>query len=157
MKLISHRGNLTGPQPHLENTQEQILYAISQGFDVEIDVWYIDGSLFLGHDGPEHPIAPEFLERDELWCHAKNLGALQYLLNNNIHCFWHEGDQRTLTSRGYIWTYPGKDTVAESVIVELTSTLPTITEQITGVCGDYVANWRKEDSVMLLGATKNMA
>ena len=38
------------------------------------------------------------------------------MLRNNIHCFWHEQDERTLTSRGYIWTYPYKQVTNMSVI-----------------------------------------
>ena len=42
MKVISHRGNLNGPNKQTENTIESIKTAINLGFDVEIDVWYID-------------------------------------------------------------------------------------------------------------------
>lgn len=50
MKIISHRGNLNGPNKQTENTIESIKLAINLGFDVEIDVWYIDNILYLGHD-----------------------------------------------------------------------------------------------------------
>jgi glycerophosphoryl diester phosphodiesterase len=46
MLLISHRGNISGPQPKLENTVAYIEQAINQGFDVEIDVWFQDGKFF---------------------------------------------------------------------------------------------------------------
>ena len=38
MKLISHRGNINGPDLEKENTIEQIFIAIGKGFDVEVDV-----------------------------------------------------------------------------------------------------------------------
>jgi len=38
MKLISHRGNLFGPNPTNENNPDYILNAIELGYDVEIDV-----------------------------------------------------------------------------------------------------------------------
>ena len=41
MKIISHRGNLYGPNPELENKPEYILAAIKCNFRVEIDLWVI--------------------------------------------------------------------------------------------------------------------
>ena len=146
MKLIAHRGNLVGPFPDLENRPNYLEQAILQGFDVEVDVWYINGELFLGHDEPTHPIYKEFLQRPEVWAHAKNFEALDFMLNNAIHCFWHENDARTLTSQGYVWTYPGKETISKSVIVELGYQLQLENINIYGVCGDYVANWKKTHS-----------
>ena len=117
MKLIAHRGLFNGPDLLLENKPEQIELAIKLGFDVEVDVWYINNALYLGHDYPAYEIPLEFLQRKEIWAHAKDLPALQYMLDNNVHCFWHEVDQRTLTSKGYIWTYPEEETLSRSVLV----------------------------------------
>jgi hypothetical protein len=50
MILISHRGNINGKQPNKENHSLYIFEAIKQGFQVEIDVWFIDGKFKLGHD-----------------------------------------------------------------------------------------------------------
>ena len=44
MKLISHRGNLEGRKPELENNPEYIDEALSKGYDVEIDVWWSGNS-----------------------------------------------------------------------------------------------------------------
>ena len=40
MKIISHRGNLTGPDPKQENKPSQILKVLEKGYEVEVDVWY---------------------------------------------------------------------------------------------------------------------
>jgi len=53
MKIIAHRGNLTGPNPLRENSIDYIEEAISEGFDVEIDLWVEDNQCHLGHDGPQ--------------------------------------------------------------------------------------------------------
>ena len=37
MKLISHRGNIDGPQPDRENSPNYINEAIEAGYNVEID------------------------------------------------------------------------------------------------------------------------
>ena len=40
--LISHRGNLTGKQPELENTPSYIDAALAAGFKCEVDVYSYD-------------------------------------------------------------------------------------------------------------------
>jgi hypothetical protein len=51
MKLISHRGNLIGPNV-LENSPKFLIQAIEKGFDVEVDIRLIDKKWYLGHDNP---------------------------------------------------------------------------------------------------------
>ena len=42
MYLISHRGNVNGKNPDRENSPLYIKAALTLGYDVEVDVWYID-------------------------------------------------------------------------------------------------------------------
>ena len=46
MILISHRGNITGKQPELENDPNYIRAALDENYDVEIDVWHINGFFY---------------------------------------------------------------------------------------------------------------
>ena len=46
MILISHRGNLNGLSVR-ENEPEYIHESLVHDFDVEIDVWYIDGEFLV--------------------------------------------------------------------------------------------------------------
>jgi len=133
--LISHRGNLNGVIVERENSIDYVEEALSQGFDVEIDVWDIFGSYFLGHDEPKYLVKKDFLKIDGLWCHAKNIQGLYSMLEDNIHCFWHQEDDVTLTSEGYMWTYPGKELTMNSIAV-----LPEeeIEVEVAGICSDYV-------------------
>lgn len=118
MKIISHRGNLNGRNVFTENSVESINLALKHGFDVEIDVWYKNNNWYLGHDQPQYLINEFFLQSTKLWCHAKNLDALNLMLKNNkIHCFWHQNDNFTLTSKNFIWTYPNKKTTSKSILV----------------------------------------
>ncbi len=135
MILISHRGNLNGVIVERENSIDYVEEALSQGFDVEIDVWDIFGSYFLGHDEPKYLVKKDFLKIDGLWCHAKNIQGLYSMLEDNIHCFWHQEDDVTLTSKGYMWTYPGKELTMNSIAV-----LPEeeIEVEVAGICSDYV-------------------
>jgi hypothetical protein len=140
MFLISHRGNINGIEKNKENNPFFLDKLLEIGYNIEIDVWLIKNQLFLGHDGPQYQIDLEYLKNPNLWCHAKNLEALQLMIDNNIHCFWHQEDDFTLTSKGYIWTYPNKQVCENSIIVCFTEkeTLKYSKMNIAGICSDYL-------------------
>ena len=142
MILISHRGNINGKFESYENEPMYIDKAISQGFNVEIDIWLIDGILFLGHDKPQYLTSKTFVDRykDSLWIHCKNLEALEYFVNlkENYKYFWHEEDSYTLTSNGLIWTYPGKPITDKSILVLKDQEAVPSPCVAFGICSDYV-------------------
>lgn len=143
MLLISHRGNLKGPNKALENNEDYVKFAISQGFNVEIDVWWHDNSYFLGHDFPQWKLEDNSLLVDHrIWCHAKNLAALKNLsLLKEANYFWHQTDDFTLTSKGYFWTYPGKELTSNSICVtneKLLSFEDFFCIKSYAICSDYV-------------------
>lgn len=141
MKKISHRGNTNGPDINTENTPEIIQECISKNLDVEIDVRFIDSRLFLGHDYGQYEIDIEFLLKycDYLWIHCKNLQALNYLLKyKELNIFWHEKDQFTLTTHGYIWTYPNNKLTPKSICVALEHYDPFRIKDCFGVCSDRI-------------------
>lgn len=120
MKFIAHRGNINGPNPQKENSIPYIEYALSKGYDVEIDLRYINGKWFLGHDFGQYPVKFSFIwkYRFKFWCHAKNKEALFELLKYpGINCFWHQNDHYTITSKKYIWVYPGRNLLPNSICV----------------------------------------
>lgn len=86
----------------------QIDEAISLGFDVEIDLWLHNESLYLGHDRPEHETSDRFLidRSSSLWIHAKSVDTVSFLLRSDLNWFWHESDKFTLTSKGIPWSFP---------------------------------------------------
>ena len=138
MIKIAHRGNINGPSP-LENSPGFLLQAVSNGFDVEIDIRLTDKGWFLGHDGPIYKVGDLFIDqiKDSAWFHCKNLQALE-ALDKKIHkYFWHQEDDFTLTSNGYIWTYPGKNVTSKSIIVDLN--LDNFYNDIYGICTDYAS------------------
>ena len=139
--LIAHRGNINGPNPELENRPDYLLSAIKDGYHVECDLWLIDNKLYLGHDKPEYNILIEFLLdiKDYLFCHCKNIDSLYYLLNNypEIHCFFHNSDECTLTSKNIIWTYPGKKITEKSILLLPERTNNHIIFDCYGICTDY--------------------
>ncbi len=137
--LISHRGNLNGKSDR-ENSPEYIEEALNSGYDVEIDVWFHQHEFYLGHDEPQYRVEEKFLYKEGLWCHAKNIDALNRMIDNGkIHCFWHQEDDVTLTSRGYLWTYSGKQLTSKSIAV-----LPKekVSDKIAGICSDYIGDYK---------------
>jgi hypothetical protein len=144
MKLISHRGNTNGAYESYENEPNYIDKAIKEGYDVEIDMWWVDGRIYLGHDKPQYGVSDEWLgERvDKLWVHCKNIELLYWIRNTALHYFWHENDTVTLTSKNYIWVYPGKQPIIGSIAV-----MPEINNDdvsyCIGICSDYIKNFKK--------------
>jgi hypothetical protein len=142
--FISHRGNIDGRIPNAENSPEYVSLALSKGFEVEIDVWFVDVLFYLGHDEPYYLIEESFLENPKLWCHAKNEEAFfRILQNQNIHSFWHQKDDYTLTSKGIPWVYPGKKVNQNSIWVLPEHTIyKNITINCLGICSDYISRYK---------------
>ena len=145
MKLISHRGNLSGPNPEQENQPEYIAEALKQGYDVEIDVWFKDDKFMLGHDEPQYEFPFELIDQHypTLWIHCKNIDALSKLneLDPNgskVNYFWHENDLGVLTSKSYIWS---TNLINNGILVmpELFDKQPI--ETTMGICSDYIKNY----------------
>lgn len=102
---IAHRGNTKGRVISEENHPQKIK-EVTRDHYAEVDVWFKDNSYWLGHDGPEYQVSLEFLRNVKLFCHAKNIEALHQMLKDDIHCFWHETDYTSMTSKNFVWKYP---------------------------------------------------
>jgi hypothetical protein len=143
--FIAHRGNTNGPNCMMENTPDHIMSALDKGYDVEIDLWYASNSLWLGHDKPEWKIGASFIYLPGLWIHAKNIEALQWLNARNdgpsLNYFWHQTDDYTLTSKGFIWCYPNRPVRdmpgTKSVAVMPSPMLGLDLSSFTYICDDY--------------------
>ncbi len=138
--LISHRGNTSGINKELENSPKYIESAINNGYEVEVDIWMKDDEFFLGHDSPEYKIDSTWMIRNKnkLWFHCKNLDILNYFSEQkeDYKFFWHQQDDYTLTSNGYIWTYPEKRVTKKSIIVSLGKEI--VEHEVFGICSDFV-------------------
>ena len=149
MILISHRGNINRIIPERENDPKYIIEAISNGVEVEIDVWFVNGKFKLGHDGPKYDFPHELLEHqsNKLWLHCKNLEAVSQfnILDPNgsyLNYFWHQKDDVTLTSKGYIWAYPGKQPIEGSIAVMPELNNDDLTK-CAGICSNYILKHKK--------------
>jgi hypothetical protein len=118
--------------------------ALDGGYDAEVDVWSVDGEWFLGHDRPLYRTSLALLQNERVWCHAKDIPALDRLLDASCHCFIHDRDEATLTSKGIIWTYPGKLLTKRSVCLfpERHHVKPI---DCHGICSDFVGTIRLEE------------
>lgn len=104
MRFIAHRGNVGGPIPALENDPSYLTGTMVEGYDVEVDVWQMPDGLWLGHDAPKYKIDRSFLQNRRVWSHCKNGDALRELSRYpDVNCFFQEGDEVVLTSRGFLW------------------------------------------------------
>lgn len=145
MIYISHRGNLKGRDTASENQPEYIDEAINAGFDVEIDMWWVDGRIYLGHDEPQYEVDDIWLSHraDKLWVHCKNVELLNWIRSTTLHYFWHEEDTLTLTSKQYMWVYPGKQPIIGSIAV-----MPELyndkINKCMGICSDFVEDYKNK-------------
>lgn len=145
MIIIAHRGLFEGPNKEIENSPIQIEKAIDEKFNVEVDIRYIDHEFYLGHDIPQYSVDIEWLISliPYAWFHCKNVEALLRLKKSkyDFHYFWHEEDTLTLTSKGFIWAYPGKQPIRKSIGV-----MPELynddVSECFGICTDYAHAYR---------------
>lgn len=154
MRFIAHRANLSGPDKNKENNPKQVEYIFGRHpqINIELDLWKIGKSFYLGHDKPKFKLSDEtmsyFSQDNRIWFHCKNIDAFDYLhrefFDNDLYCnyFWHNEDDFAITVPGnFIWTFPGKQLTKYSICV-----LPEKVSNYTdkdfkrgkGICTDYV-------------------
>lgn len=148
MKLIAHRGNIDGPNPIEENNPEYIDFTLEIGYDVEVDLRCENHKFYLGHDKSQYQVPMTWLikRKDNIWIHCKDFKSLDVLSNSPVdfNYFWHQEDDFTLTSKNYIWTYPGKSFTCRSILVmpewniNLNQFVDILNYECFGVCSDYV-------------------
>ena len=139
MIYISHRGNINGRIVKEENNPDYILNAIDKKYDVEIDVWYNHG-WYLGHDEPQYKVDIDFIQKKGLWIHAKNIKAAEELNGKDVNWFWHNKDFMTITSKGYVWCYPGKE-IKNCILNDFGQNF-SLKKIVSGICSDNIENWK---------------
>ena len=144
--FIAHRGNIDGPNPKLENTQEYLSAAVDAGYGVEVDIQWSRGVLYYGHDHPQEPVDEKFITKTHVFCHAKNVETVPALINMGCNVFVHDTDPCVFTSRGQIWCYPGVHVKSDRAIwLDLhDQPLPKeISNKLYGICGDDAGIMRR--------------
>jgi YrbI family 3-deoxy-D-manno-octulosonate 8-phosphate phosphatase len=140
IKQIAHRGNISGPNPSMENNPEYILAALKTSIDAEIDVWQQSDGFYLGHDKPTYKINIHFLRNQKLWVHCKDIQSFLTLSNySDINCFHQEEEEIVITSRGNLWAHSRCQTWNnKTVIVKLDKQNHIYDIEPFAVCSDYI-------------------
>jgi len=145
MIIISHRGNLEGPNIEKENKPEYIDAAIQAGYPVEVDLRSTNESFWLGHDTPQYQITSDWLyeRKENLWIHIKDCQTAIAMSQkvDEYRFFCHQQDDFTLTSNGYVWVHDLTNDVDERCIIPLIdkeSVLKYDQRICYAVCSDYV-------------------
>ena len=161
MKIISHRGNIRGPVLDKENRPSYIDCAIGSGYDVEIDVRYSEGSLWLGHDEPQYRIDHTWIEKRKayLWLHCKDYESA--LECQKYQSFCHSADPFIFTTTGHIWMHvpdphPSEKPVYHNLKIDQNVIIPLLEDERIddfkqsnaytsgqtpyGICTDYPAS-----------------
>lgn len=146
MILISHRGNISGPNHEQENHPDYIWAAIQAGYDVEVDIWFKNGKFMLGHDEPQYEFPFGLIQNhhSKLWIHCKNMDALSKLneldpVGSKLNYFMHENDLGVLTSRSYIWS---TNTFDRGILVMPEAFNKEPIETTLGICSDYIEKYK---------------
>lgn len=150
-RFICHRGNLERKELATENTPSLLDKRIHDGYDVELDVWYTNKKLFLGHDKPEHPVTFEWLmQSSKKYIHTKDAKTLEYLLlrcgreGYHPNIFYHTVEEYALTTRNHVIVLPGQPLLEGSVnMMPEMAQAPPSTISAYAVCSDSLSNFSK--------------
>ena len=61
---------------------------------------------------------------------------------HNIHCFWHEEDLITITSKGWIWCHPQQKKGFKNAITVLPEIHKTKILTFSGICSDFIKEYK---------------
>lgn len=113
--LISHLGNINGPQPDKENRLAYLQAALAAGWHVCADVVFYQGSFLLPFDGGFNIAPPSFFSKQRVWSRCHDTDTLDALCNVGAHAFFANDTIPTLTSAQFIWTPAPFDLAARSI------------------------------------------
>jgi hypothetical protein len=141
--LISHRGNTTGINREKENSPDYIQEALNNDYFVMVDVFLIgEKHLAIGCDSPQYATTLDFLKNNNIICKAKSIECFDFLITNQIHSFYNNYDDCSLTSGGLIWTRPGNNITERCVFTMPEWIMNDITEikdiKCAGICSDKI-------------------
>jgi hypothetical protein len=142
---ICHRGNISGPIEGFENNFGILIQRTLQGNHVEVDVWFHENHLWLGHDKPEYKVSLEWLAScKRRLIHAKDGKTFEHLIQEagkralDLHIFYHTDEDYVLTNKGLVICYPGKPLLQGSLCMmpERSSYKREEIEKCFSVCTD---------------------
>lgn len=114
-----------------------------------MDVWGLDGELFIGHDKPYLSVMPkEFINNSGVWAHAKNIEALK-ILSGNCQCklFTHDREPIAIVEGGFFWTTNPDNVCQKTIFMDVEGVRYSPREIVNiltahGICSDRLDPWR---------------
>ncbi|RLI47014.1 hypothetical protein DRO61_08515 [Candidatus Bathyarchaeota archaeon] len=149
-RLIAHRGITDGNYSGKENLIHTIMESLSKGYEVEVDVRIYKGELYLGHDERQEKVSDLWSSmtrngmwlESNLWYHCKDSGSMDYFNKSSIsNYFFHDTDDFTLTSKGFIWTANLVGCYPNNTIVVAKNKEHTLSQSETncyGICSPFI-------------------
>jgi len=136
---------MIGLNPNRENTPSYIDTAISAGYEVEVDINYLNGKFYLGHDTPDYEITITWMDKrkSNIWFHCKNLESASHLgLLEGFKFFCHTSDDFVLTSTNHVWVHDLSTNIGDRSIIPLLSDEEVINYNGNipyAICTDYIS------------------
>jgi hypothetical protein len=132
--MISFRGNRWGPDITKENTPEHVRAALKFGFWVIVDVWYVNGWVYLGKVGPSYVVSSNFLELiDRVLCWPRSAPAVKYVNDKGLSSISWDGE----SSVASVCLAGSQD--IKTVFME--DSLEAKDSQVDGGCWGICSNW----------------
>jgi hypothetical protein len=150
MLFISYQGIYDGQNYQDANTPGQLRKAFNAGYSCMVDVWRVDGVLYLGTNEPITQVTEKYLQGPRFWINAKNTEMQEWIVTQPSklypNYFWFDTIQEntpTETSSGKLIT-PGTVAVNNTSIVFLPeindqSLFSTVQLKCFGVCSNMVS------------------
>jgi hypothetical protein len=149
MIYISYRGVFDGQNFDKANTVDQIGRAFNAGFGCMVDIWRVDGIMYLGSDEPVTIVTEKYLQGNKFWLNVRNVECQEWIVTQSAklypNYFWFNNDMEntpTETSSGKLIT-PGNVPVNNTSIIFLPEIpdrglLSTVHLRCYGVCSNYL-------------------
>ena len=155
LKFIAHRAVIDGDYTNANKPETaKNLLEMHPEYEYEIDVWYVDGGYWLGHDEPQYEVFPEdydILDNIKSWKHAKNIDALVEMNNNfSGNILWHESDSVVYTNSGYLWVHADTEPFQCSSAIFVRPELKfgvdkaLLSFNFAGICSPVIQYWKEE-------------
>jgi hypothetical protein len=148
MRLIAHRGNVSGKNTETENEPNHILNLLDRGVECEIDIHFTeDWKMWLGHDEPQYKFnINDFYKYNHLlWVHVKSFESnSQFVLLDEFNYFIQEQEPYSITSFKQLWTNVGikcVPTLSVAVMPEIKE--PENLHEAIAICTDDFRLWDK--------------
>ena len=84
MQYISYQGIFNGTNFEDAATPKQITKSMNAGFSTMVNVWRVDGILYLGTDQPLTQVTEKYLQGPRFWINAMNSDMQTWIVTQPI-------------------------------------------------------------------------